>query len=160
MNSYPELQGRVAIVTGATTGIGKSIAICLAREGVDIAVVGRDKERGQIMETALIEQGTKSFFARCDVSSPEEVEATVNETVRRFDRVDILINCAGGFTKRAKASEYTVAEWNEMIDSNLRSAFLFTRLVLLGMVERRWGRIVNISSGSAQGVPFSRGYRM
>ena len=150
MGSYLELKGKTAIVTGATAGIGKNIALCLAQEGVDVAAIGRDRERGEIVEKTLRELGTKSFFARCDVISPEEVEATYDETVRRFGRVDILVNCAGGFTKFVKISEHTIDEWDDLIDSNLRSAFLFTRLVVPGMVERRWGRIVNISSTAGQ----------
>lgn len=154
MGTYPELSGKMAIVTGATAGIGKSIARCLAQEGVDVAAVGRDRERGQAMETMLQELDTNSFFVRCEVTIPEEIEAAYSEVVHRFGRVDILINCAGGFSKRGRVSDYTLADWEDVVNSNLRSAFLFTRLVLPGMAERRWGRIVNISSTAGQAVPY------
>ncbi len=154
MGSYPELQERKAIVTGATAGIGKSIALSLGKEGVDVALVGRNQERGEAVENTLRELGTQSFFVRCDVRYPEEMEAAHADIVRRLGKVDILVNCAGIVARHAKVSEYTVAEWDDSLNSNLRSAFLFTKLVLPGMVEQRWGRIVNISSAVAQGVHY------
>lgn len=154
MGAYPELSGKAAIVTGATAGIGKAIARCLAQEGVDVVVVGRDSERGRTVERTLQELGTKSVFVKCDVTIPTEVEAACKEAIRRFGTVDILINCAGGFTKHAKVSEYALADWDDILNSNLRSAFLFTRLVLPSMIEQKWGRIVNISSVAGQGVPY------
>jgi NAD(P)-dependent dehydrogenase (short-subunit alcohol dehydrogenase family) len=154
MGLYPELKGKAAIVTGATAGIGKSIATLLAEEGVNVAAIGRDRERGSAVEAMLREPGTESFFARCDVSSPEEVESAYSDIARRLGRVDILVNCAGGFPRPALVSEYSVADWDELLNSNLRSAFLLTRLVLPGMVDQKWGRIVNISSGAALSVSY------
>ena len=154
MGAYPELIGKKAIVTGGTAGIGKSTALCLAQEGVDVVVVGRDKQRGQATEAMLREWGEKSFFSCCDVKSPEEVKATCDETLRRFGKVDILINCAGGFSRFAKVHEYNVEDWDNLLNTNLRSAFLFTRLLIPAMVERKWGRIINISSSVALGAPY------
>jgi NAD(P)-dependent dehydrogenase (short-subunit alcohol dehydrogenase family) len=159
VGTYPELKGKAAIVTGATAGIGKTIAQCLAEEGVDVVVVGRDEERGTALAKALGDLGTASYFARCDVTSAAvtsaaAVEATCQEALRRFGRADILINCAGGFPRPARLEEYTVADWDDMMSANLRSVFLFTRQLLPGMVERRWGRVVSISSVAAQSVPY------
>ena len=153
MSCYPELKGKSAIITGATAGIGKSIAGALAQEGVNVAAIGRDKKRGTAIEKLLQELGTRSIFCSCDVTIPEQVQAAYDETVRQVGNVDILVNCAGGWSY-AGVTEYTVADWDEMLNANLRSVFLFTRLVLPRMVERRWGRIVNISSASAQSVPY------
>src|SRR3990170_5624194 len=152
MGAYSELQGKAAIVTGATAGIGKAIALGLGREGVDVVVVGRDQGRGRTVEKMLA--GTRSFFASCDVGRPEEVEATCALAVDRLGKVDILVNCAGGFPRPLLVTQYSVADWDEMLNVNLRSAFLFTRLVLPGMVEKRWGRIVNIASTAALGVAY------
>jgi len=154
MGLYPELKGKKAVVSGATAGIGKSVAILLAGEGVDVAAMGRDAERGSAVEAQLREMGTDSFFARCEISSPEEVDAAYKEAVVRLGRVDILVNCAGGFPRPALVSEYSVADWDGLMNINLRSAFLLTRLALPGMVERKWGRVVNISSGAALTVSY------
>ena len=152
MGAYSELQGKAAIVTGATAGIGKAIALGLGREGVDVVAVGRDQGRGRAVEKML--SGTRSFFASCDVGRPEEVEVTCALAVDRLGKVDILVNCAGGFPRPLMVTQYSVADWDEMLNVNLRSAFLFTRLVLPGMVEKRWGRIVNIASTAALGVAY------
>jgi 3-oxoacyl-[acyl-carrier protein] reductase len=143
---YPELKGRKAIVTGATAGIGKSIALQLAQEGVDVAAIGRNKERGLTAENELRKLSPESFFISCDVANPDDAQAAYDETVKQFGRVDILVNCAGGTTKIAKVSEYSVDEWDDLQNSNLRSAFLFIRLTIPEMVSRNWGRIINISS--------------
>ena len=152
MGSYPELKGKAAIVTGGGGGICLSIAQGLAQEGVDVALVEKDRELGEAVEKMLRELGTNSFFDLCDIAKSEEVEAAFKGAVRRFGKVDILVNCAGGFGGPKKVTEYTLADWDEIINSNLRSTFLFTQLALPGMVERGWGRIVNISSGSGQSV--------
>jgi NAD(P)-dependent dehydrogenase (short-subunit alcohol dehydrogenase family) len=154
MGTYPELRGKKAIVTGGTAGIGKSTALCLAEEGVDVVVVGRDKQRGQATETMLRKWGDQSFFSCCDVKSNEDVKATCTETLRRFGKADILINCAGGFSKFVKVHEYDIEDWDNLLNTNLRSAFLFTQLLLPAMVERKWGRIINVSSSVALGAPY------
>ena len=151
---YPELRGKKAVVSGATAGIGRSIATLLAGEGADVAAMGRDMERGTAVEAQLREMGTDSFFTCCEVSSPEEVDAAYKDAVDRLGTVDILVNCAGGFPRPALVSEYSVADWDDLMNINLRSAFLLTRLALPGMVERKWGRVVNISSGAALTVSY------
>ena len=154
MAAYPELRGKKAIVTGGTAGIGKSAALSLAEEGVHVVVVGRDKERGRGTEKMLRKWGEQSFYSCCDVQSREQVEATCSETLQRFGKVDILINCAGGFSKFVKVHEYDLQDWDELLNTNLRSAFLFTRILLPAMVERKWGRIINVSSSVALGAPY------
>lgn len=154
MGSYPELKGKAAIVTGGGGGICHSCARLLAEEGVDVAVVEKDRGLGEAVEKQLQGLGTNSFYILADVSVPADVEAACKEAMRRLGRVDILINCAGGFPKVTPVTEYSLADWDAIINSNLRSTFLFTQLVLPGMVARRWGRIVSISSGQGQSVPY------
>ncbi len=136
-----DLSGRRALVTGSTRGIGRSIATALAGCGAEVAVVGRSKEAADAVASAI--PRAKGF--QCDVSVPADVERMVAEVEAALGGVDCLVNNAG-ITRDNLLIRLKDDDWDAVIDANLRSAFLTTRAASRGMMKRRWGRIVNISS--------------
>ena len=136
-----DLTGRTALVTGSTRGIGRAIAGTLAGCGAKVAVVGRDKSRAEAVALAI---GAAHGFA-CDVAIPAEVTRLVDEVEQQFGSCDILVNNAG-ITKDGLLLRMKDDDWDLVLDSNLRSAFVAIRAVSRGMMKRRWGRIVNVAS--------------
>ncbi len=136
-----DLTGRTALVTGSTRGIGRAIAGTLAACGAKVAVVGRDKSRA---DAVALEIGEPRGFA-CDVAIPAEVTRLVDEVEQQFGACDILVNNAG-ITKDGLLLRMKDDDWDQVLDSNLRSAFVAIRAVSRGMMKRRWGRIVNVAS--------------
>jgi 3-oxoacyl-[acyl-carrier protein] reductase len=150
VNPNGKLKGRVALVTGASRGIGRAIAIGLARVGCNVAINFREHE-GDASETArLVEAaGGRSWLARGDVADPEQVAAMVDAVNLGLGPIDILVNNAGQ-SQPVPLDTLTLAEFDHAIAVNLRSAFLVTQAVLSGMRARRWGRLVFVSSVAAQ----------
>jgi 3-oxoacyl-[acyl-carrier protein] reductase len=136
-----DLSGRRALVTGSTRGIGRSIAGMLADCGADVAIVGRDQARAD--EIAAQIPRARGFH--CDVSVPADVERLVADVETAFGGIDCLVNNAG-ITRDNLMLRLKDEDWNAVIDANLRSAFVAMRAASRGMMKRRWGRIVNISS--------------
>lgn len=137
-----DLSGRVALVTGSTRGIGQSIATALAAAGASVAVTGRDRARADEVAAAL--GGTAKGFA-CDVTDVAAVTGLIEAVESAFGSLDILVNNAG-LTRDNILPRMKDAEWDTVIDANLRSAFATTRAASRGMMKRRWGRVINISS--------------
>ena len=137
-----DLTGRSALVTGSTRGIGRAIAETLATCGARVAVVGRDLERA---ESAASEIGRDAKGFACDVSEVAQVASLVGAVESAFGAVDILVNNAG-LTRDNLLMRVSDADWDTVIDTNLRSAFASIRAASRGMIKRRWGRIVNIAS--------------
>ena len=145
-----ELSGKVALVTGASRGIGRAIAVALAREGADLAVnyFSRDEEAKETC--SLIEKlGRRALRVRADVSKSFEVARMMETIERELGKISILVNNAG-IAHRAKLENITEEDWDTVLAVNLKSAFLVTQAVVPGMREKKWGRIVNISSVAAQ----------
>jgi 3-oxoacyl-[acyl-carrier protein] reductase len=141
-----DLSGKLALVTGASRGIGRAIALEFAHAGADIVVHYRTRlEQAREVEAAIRSLGRSAMLVQADVSRSEEIERLAREA----GRVDVLINNAG-IAKPQPFEEITEADWDEVIDTNLKSCFLLTQALLPGMRERRWGRIVNVSSVAAQ----------
>lgn len=151
MTRYPELANKVAIVSGGSTGIGKAIARDLAREGVKVMISAlKNRERAENAVAEMRAEGLTVAYFIGDAAKKSDVEQMVRETERIFGPVDILVNNAGGFKQRGAVWELSEEEWDSVIASNLKSAFLCTVAVLPGMIARGWGRIVNISSESGR----------
>jgi 3-oxoacyl-[acyl-carrier protein] reductase len=145
-----ELTGKVALVTGASRGIGRAIAIALAEAGADVAVNYKARESEAIKVCAQIESsGRRSVAVRGDVSVAAEVSRSVEVIERELGAVSILVNNAG-IARPQPIEEITEESWDEIIAINLKSVFLVTQAVLPDMRARRWGRIVNLSSVAAQ----------
>jgi NAD(P)-dependent dehydrogenase (short-subunit alcohol dehydrogenase family) len=144
------LKNRVALVTGASSGIGKGIAIAFAREGADIVVADKSGEiqAGDVL-AAIREQGRGSLFVQTDVSDERSVKHMAAAAIARFGRVDILVNNAGIFTE-SLIENLSIEDWDRVVNTNLRGTFLCTRALIGQMLERRDGRIINIASQLGQ----------
>jgi 3-oxoacyl-[acyl-carrier protein] reductase len=143
------LEGRVAMVTGAAQGIGRAIALVLAEVGADIAGgdVALEKLQGVAKEIEAL--GRKTLALHLDVSSPDSVKDAVDKTLEAFGKIDILVNNAG-ITKDNLIMRMKPEDWDLVLRVNLNGAFHCTRAVLPGMVKQRYGRIINIASVVAQ----------
>jgi 3-oxoacyl-[acyl-carrier protein] reductase len=146
------LADRVALVTGASRGIGRAVALSLAAEGAAIAVNYRERAREAAEVVAEIEKGGgRAMAVAADVSDGRAVAGMVAAVERTLGPVDVLVNNAGLAIIRG-IDDLTEDEFDRTIAANLKSAFLCTQAVLPGMRKRKWGRIVNISSGAARGA--------
>ncbi len=145
-----KLEGKVAVVTGAASGIGAGIAVAFAGEGADVAVLDLVEEQEARPVLARVEeQGRTALFVRADVSDETSVQAAADQVLRRFGRVDVLVNNAGIFTE-SLLEDLSVADWDRVVGVNLRGTFLCTRALLGQMLERGDGRIINIASQLGQ----------
>lgn len=144
------LKGKIALVTGASRGIGRAVAVSLAREGVDLAVNYFSKEKEAEKTCSLVEeQGRRALALRADVSSSSQVGDMVKTIEQKLGKVSILVNNAG-IAHRASLEDIREEDWDRVMAVNLKSAFLVTQAVLSGMKEARWGRIINMGSVAAQ----------
>jgi 3-oxoacyl-[acyl-carrier protein] reductase len=144
------LTGKIALVTGASRGIGRAIAIALAAAGADVAVNYRSRDcEAEATCAGIHRHGTRSLLVRADVSQAPEVARMVAAIELELGPVDILVNNAG-IVSSIPLADLTEADWDEMLAVNLKSAFLVTQQVLPGMRARNWGRIIFLSSVAAQ----------
>ena len=137
-----DLSGRVALVTGSTRGIGREIATTMARCGARVAVVGRDAARARDAATAI---GGDARGYAAEVSDTSQVTALIESVERDFGSLDILVNNAG-LTKDNILLRLKDEDWDTVLAANLRGAFATVRAAVRGMMKRRWGRIINMSS--------------
>jgi len=137
-----DLTGKVALVTGSTRGIGRAIAATLAACGARVAIVGRDLAKAEAVAAEI--GGDAQGFA-CDIGHPEQVTKLVSDVETAFGGLDILVNNAG-ITKDNLMLRMKDEDWNTVLETNLRSAFIAIRAAQRGMMKKRWGRIINIAS--------------
>ena len=140
-----DLSGRVAIVTGGSTGLGLQMAIGLAEMGANLVLCARKIERCEKAAAELEKLGAKTIALACDVKNPANVQAVVDAAVAKFGRIDILINNAGT-SWGAPVEEMKLEHWNKVIETNLTGTFLFAQAAGKVMVPARRGKIINISS--------------
>jgi 3-hydroxybutyrate dehydrogenase len=138
-------RGQVALVTGAGRGIGRAIALALARDGFDMAVVGRSQASVESVAKEIAAIGRSSFAGVCDVTSARDVEAAVAAVRARLGRIDVLVNNAG-IAESAPLKKLDEAHWDRTIAVNLKGTYLCTRAVVDEMVGRASGRVINIAS--------------
>lgn len=152
------LKGKVGLITGAGKGIGRSTAIALAKEGVNIGLIARTETMLKEVAEEIKSYGVQVAFATADVSNMEQVDQAVEDLTKTLGSVDILINNAGT-AKFGKFLELDPAEWKNIIDVNLMGVYYITRAVLPQMIENNSGDIINISSTAGQkGAPVTSAY--
>ncbi|PSB01963.1 3-oxoacyl-[acyl-carrier-protein] reductase [Merismopedia glauca] len=148
--NYRRLQGKVAVVTGASRGIGKAIALALATEGAKVAInYASSSTAADGVVTEISQAGGEALAVQADVSKAEEVEAMVAQIMGKWQRIDIIVNNAG-ITRDTLLMRMKTEDWQSVIDLNLTGVFLCTKAVSKIMLKQRSGRIVNITSVAGQ----------
>jgi 3-oxoacyl-[acyl-carrier protein] reductase len=148
--TYPDLAGKVALVTGGSKGIGAATCRMLAANGVLVAVNGRDEEAIEAVVSDLREAGGEAIGIAADCMQGDQVQRVVAQTKRELGPVDVLLPYAGGFDEFWTIDEVTEEAWRRVIDANLTSTFLAVKAVLPSMVERRQGAIVTMASNAGR----------
>ena len=139
------VEGRVALVTGASQGIGRACAIELAHAGAKVALCARNVEKLQKVAKEIAANGGESEAIKMDVANEEEIRASVKAAMGRFGKVDILVNNAG-ITRDQLVMRMKRSDWDDVINTNLTGPFLLIQAVIASMLKQRWGRIINITS--------------
>ncbi len=139
------LQGHVALVTGASQGIGRACAIALAKAGATVVLAARNAEKLNEAVSQIQGDGGKAAAFPLDVSSEDAIKSTIKTIAAQMGKIDILVNNAG-VTRDGLLLRMKRADWDEIFTTNLTAPFLLTQAVLGGMMKQRWGRIINIAS--------------
>ena len=139
------LEGKVAIVTGGSRGIGKGIAVAFASHGADVAVCSRNQSVVEEVAAEIEQRGQRGLAIRADISQPSDVQRVVDTMLKAFGQVDILVNCAG-ILELAAILDTTEDQWNRTFDVILKGPFLCSQAVAKVMIPRQSGHIINVSS--------------
>jgi len=145
------LTGKVALVTGASSGIGRASALALAAQGAKVAVCARRIDKLEAVVAEIKKSGNEAIAIQMDVKKPEEIINAVAKTVTIFGRLDILLNDAGIATG-APLLQLTDEQWDETLTVNLKAYFWMTKAAVPEMIKNKWGRVINISSIASGGV--------
>ncbi len=140
------LAGRVALITGGASGIGRASALLFAREGATVAVVDLNQQAGQTVVEAIVRDGGKAIFERADVTRADDCEQAVRRTVNELGGIHVLFNNAG-IIRRASVVELSEEDWDRVMAVNVKSMFLMSRLVVPIMAKSGGGAIINMASG-------------
>lgn len=152
------LEGRVALVTGASQGIGKAIALELAKVGATVALAARNEAKLAEVKAEIEAAGGKAESFALDVNNEEAIKATAKDIVAKLGAVHILVNNAG-VTRDTLMLRMKTSDWDDVLDTNLKGAFLLTQALLQPMMKARWGRVINISSVNGElGAPGQANY--
>ena len=140
-----DLKERVAVITGASSGLGRQMATAFAKQGADLVILARRIEKLEALKKELEKTGVRVLPIKCDVTSTEEINAATNLVEKEFGKVDILVNCAGS-SKDKGVLDMDDDEWNFTIDTDLTSVFKMTRAFANIMKKNNYGRIIDIAS--------------
>jgi 3-oxoacyl-[acyl-carrier protein] reductase len=139
------LADQVALVTGASRGIGRQVALALSSHGAAVVLASRSQEGCEVVAESIREQGGKALTIQMDVGEPDQVESALARVEEHFERVDVLVNNAG-ITRDNLLLRMKEEEWRQVLRINLDGVFYVTRKLVLGMVRQRYGRVINITS--------------
>jgi len=139
------VEGRVALVTGASQGIGRACALVLAAGGAKVALCARNEEKLKQVAAEIASHSGEAAVFKMDVASEEEIKAGVKATLAHFGKIDILVNNAG-ITRDQLILRMKRADWDDVVNTNLTGPFLLTQAVIGSMLKQRWGRIINVTS--------------
>jgi 3-oxoacyl-[acyl-carrier protein] reductase len=158
MSSSIDLAGHVALVTGASQGIGRACALALAEAGATVALAARSEEKLNAVVQEIAAAGGQAAAFKMDVASEDEIKAGAKAVIEKFGKIDVLVNNAG-ITRDMLMMRMKRADWDAVVATNLTGAFLCTQAVIGSMLKQRWGRIVNITSINGQmGAPGQANY--
>lgn len=143
-----DLTGKVAVVTGASSGLGADAALAYAQAGADVALLARRVEKLEAVKAEIEKTGRKAVAAACDVTDEESVKAAIAQVIETFGHIDILLNNAG-IAVRGGVDSMTVEDWDKSFDTNVKGIFLASKYVVPHMKEKGYGKIVNIASINA-----------
>jgi NAD(P)-dependent dehydrogenase (short-subunit alcohol dehydrogenase family) len=143
--SDKKLAGRTAVISGASKGLGKAMAVALARAGASVALISRNKEQLQACAKEIKDAGSRAEFFQADVTDESQVARVEKAVSSAFGKVQILINNAG-MNLRKQLTDFTLDEWRQVVDTNLTSAFLMSRAFVPQMKGQGYGRIINLTS--------------
>ncbi|MEO7728723.1 MAG: SDR family NAD(P)-dependent oxidoreductase [Burkholderiales bacterium] len=152
MPSYPEFSGRSVAITGAAQGIGAVTARAFAKEGAFVALLDIDADGAGVIAKEVVAAGGKALAVRTDVTDEKSVADAMSTIVAKFDGLDVLVNCAGGYGRLATVEDMPLDEWEKTITLNLRSVFLMSRAAIPHLKKSTAGRIISVASISGRTV--------
>ena len=139
------LSGRVAVVTGASQGIGRACAMELAKRGASVALVARNQQKLEEVAKEIADAGGRGRVTTADIENEEQIKAAIKAVIADLGKIDILVNNAG-ITRDTLIMRMKRADWDSVLNTNLTSAYLCTQQVISPMLKQRWGRIINVTS--------------
>lgn len=142
------LDGKVSIITGSTSGMGRSSAELFAKEGAKVVVVGRNEERAKQVVETIKSEGGEAIYVLADMTNPDDLKNIVDKTVEKYGRIDVLFNNAGTFSLN-NLMDLSLKEWNKILTINVTAAFLLTKLAVPIMKENKKGTIINTGSAAS-----------
>jgi NAD(P)-dependent dehydrogenase (short-subunit alcohol dehydrogenase family) len=140
------LNGKVAMITGGASGIGRATALLFSREGATVAVVDIDETNGQSVVQSIIDDGGRAIFIQCDVTNESDCLSAVDKTFKEYEKIDILFNNAG-IIRRASVVDTTEEEWDKVMATNVKSVFLLSKYAIPIMIRAGGGVVINTASG-------------
>ena len=155
MATYPELNGRVAAITGGAQGIGAATARAFAKQGALVAVLDIDGRGAKKVADAITRSKGRAIAVHTDVTEETSVERAIDNVINSLGHLDILVNCAGGYGRLATVEDMPVEEWDRTVSLNLRSVFLVSKASIPHLKKSKAGRIINVSSISGRQVTVS-----
>lgn len=153
-----EFDTKTVLLTGGTAGIGESAVRLFAESGANVCFIGRSREAGKHIENELNKQGGKTRYFHADITNEKELRVTIDEIIRQFKKINIVINCAGYEGELKEIKDTTIQEWDYMMNLHLRSCFIMINLIIPNMIKHGGGVIINTGSEIGTSFRFAPNY--